>query len=163
MDSKHYINFFFTDSGVKILRASHLPDYIFIQPHRFTNITFFPLASGIIPINPTKSSVKFKLSNRTFNQTITQLPVVPAFSITTDKSQGLTFQNDIIDSQKNHLRCRPPTQILYVALSRVTDPNKMKFTEKTTLEYLNQFKPTKELIDLDKYLRTRSNDNAEFF
>ena len=88
---------------------------------------------------------------------------MPAFPITTDKSQGLTFQKDIIDSQKNHLRCRPPTQILYVALSRVTDPNKMKFTEKITLEYLDQFKPSKGLIDLDKYLRKRSNDNAEFF
>jgi hypothetical protein len=36
---------------------------------------------------------------------------VPAFSITTDKSQGLTFQNDIIDSQ--NIICDVDHQLKY--------------------------------------------------
>ena len=127
-----------------------------MKPFKPTGREFTDLPSGIIPIDATKTTVKFNLSHRTFRHSINQIPIAPPFSITTDKSQGLTFKKTIIDCQKTELRSRPPTQILYVALSRVTDPNMMRFIENISLEYLNQFTPSKVLLEVDKILTERS-------
>ena len=88
----------------------------------------------------------------TASKTIFQMPVVPAFSITTDKSQGLTFEANIIGPQSDLVRKRPPSQINYVAFSRCRTPHNIRLSLPITLETLFKFKPSKNLLEVDDYL-----------
>jgi hypothetical protein len=105
--------------------------------------------------------VEFIFQNRQFKKSLKQIMVVPAFAITTDKSQGTTVSASIIGSQKDSNRKGPPNSILYVALSRVTDPSKMTLTEPLTMDLVNQFKPSEQLIEIDTMLKGRSR--PEFY
>ena len=93
-----------TQDGVNIKRASILPELLFVK-RMDSDITLPGLPGSIIALPPLKKQVAFKLENRRkFIKQITQMPVVPAFAITTDKSQGLTFEASVIGPQYVNLR-----------------------------------------------------------
>jgi hypothetical protein len=152
---------FRTSDGVQVKKPSKLPKYVIITKLNPSNQSFGNLPPNHIPIPPTKKQAKMLFQNRSYTKTLKQVMIVPAFSITTDKSQGLTVSAAVIGSQKDQNRKRPPSQILYVALSRVTDPHMMILTEKLNMEYLLNFKPNPKLLSIDQELENR--DTREFF
>jgi hypothetical protein len=147
---------FFTPEGVTVRKASEVPEYVFLHPLSPITQSFGDLPLGIIPISPTKTKVELKLANRKFSHTVNQIALVPAFAITTDKSQGLTVAKAVIGPQKDAVRKSPPPQILYVALSRAINPNYMRLLEPVTVALLSSFKPSAELLAVDFDLRSRS-------
>jgi hypothetical protein len=146
---------FTTSNNVSVLRPSRQPKYVFIQQMNHKVRQHGNLPPGVIPVQPTKKKCILKLSHRKLSKTLTQIMVVPAFAITTDKSQGMTVSACIIDPQIDPSRKNPPPQILYVALSRVTTPLTMSFTEELRREILNKFKPNRELLKIDRNLISR--------
>jgi hypothetical protein len=147
-----------SQDGLTIKRPSCLPEFIFVK-RMYSNITLPNLPPSVVALSPKKKSVKFNLENRSFSKTIFQMPVVAAFSITTDKSQGLTFEANIIGPQSDLVRKRPPPQINYVAFSRCSTIHNIRLSCPITLEILLKFKPSKKLLEIDDYLLLRDARN----
>jgi hypothetical protein len=163
VDIKFEDNTFFkettTANGVQIKYANKLPKYVFVKLMQPGKHAIGNLDIGIVPMMVFKQQVKFKFRN--FSKAISQIPIIPAFSTTTDRSQGLTLESSLIGNQINLLRKHPPFQILYVAFSRVRDPRNIRIEEKMTLEYIGRFKPPPSLAKIEEYLKNRECN--EFF
>jgi hypothetical protein len=141
------------EDNVLLCTPSAPPKEIIIQPFDSSSIIRVPQSKG--------RSVTFKLPNRTFRKWIVQFPLVSAFAITTDKSQGLTVEGCIIGEQKTIDRRSPPPQMLYVALSRAKYLIKMVITFFLTIEICRYFKPSETLLNIEKDLRSREIDEFE--
>ena len=76
------------------------------------------LSRGVVPLVPYVESVKIQISGRTKTISVEQFPIVPAFSLTVHKVQGLTLKRMILGSwsTKDYYA---PSQSYYVMLSSV--------------------------------------------
>jgi hypothetical protein len=138
---------------IEIRYYTRLPKHVVVYPLQDTYHDDVPLM--VVP--PTTRSIgTANLPFRAKSSTITihQLPLSPAFAITTDKCQGLTLDSCILAPQREVSR-QPATQALYVALSRVRDPAKMRLIAPLTLDDLTYFRPSDQLARLDEDLRKK--------
>lgn len=147
-----------SQDGVTTHTASGQPEYIFFQPF-ITAAGRLPLPGlpeGSVPLPPHKGQVHFK--SRGFRKTLSQVPLVPAFAITTDKTQGLTVSQCVVGPQRDEHRSKPPAQVLYVALSRVRDPGRMRLSHAMTRATLAAYKPSSVLLATDASLQARHHE-----
>lgn len=155
-----YIN----ESGVLICTPSRPPLAMYIKLHKAALFRVEGLPDNVIPVVPVCVQVKYTRDQVTHTQATWQIPLISAFSITTDKAQGLTLKSCILGTQRNAHRKTPPTQILYVAMSRVIVPRHIGLAEPMSLNALNSFAPSRELRQLDRDLKARDkNEYNDFF
>jgi len=147
----------FTNTGVQIKLSSCIPEYLFFTDSSETKYHVEGLPSGTIPMScPKPNQVKFDFKNqKAHSLNLKQIAVIPAWSLTTDKSQGMTLGGCIIGVQSDTHRNNPPKQIMYVAWSRVIDPSNIKITQPLTLDTMSHFIPSNDLIMIDNYIKSK--------
>jgi hypothetical protein len=135
-----------------ISKCSHIPEFILLKLWKIDQEFFPGLGPGVVPVKPfTNRSVQVQMPDRNFYLKITQIPLIPAFSLIVEKVQGLTM-----DSLRPKIRKNPQRTAMHVANTRIRDPIYMRYTEPLTQEDLNYFKPPIALIE-----ETRSLENLE--
>ncbi|ETO75400.1 hypothetical protein F444_09003 [Phytophthora nicotianae P1976] len=134
---------------------SEPPEIIFVQLRDHNNPLFEGLPDGVVPLRPWKqNSIQIQLPDRSFSVNITQIPLVPAFSLTSEKCQGLTVERMILAPLRHSTRKSPQRSYFYVAVTRVTTMSELILTEELTLEYLSYFIPDPEaLAETERLLR----------
>jgi hypothetical protein len=75
-----------------------------------------------------------------------QIPVIPAYSITADKSQGHTVNQMILGPLKHATRSRPQRAAHYVATTRVRSMSRLLLMERLQIDELNYFRPSLAVI-----------------
>lgn len=101
-----------------VVYLEHLPLYVLIKNPDRPDITLDGLDAGVVPVAPWLARKTFKAGH--INVKRCQLPLIPAYSFTIEKSQGQNIPRSIADigeppefgSQSTHLNA------LYVAFSR---------------------------------------------
>ena len=158
------------EGGITIItpKTCTIPELLFIKTVKKPPYHDPRLPTGVMAIHPYNHNLKLNLTvidsqPRHKTATVIQFPIVPAFAITTDKSQGQTFDGCYIGAQINEHRINPPASILYVALSRGKDPNYIRSTEGVSLEYLQHFVPNKQLLELDLALLQQAKSYSTKF
>jgi hypothetical protein len=63
-----------------------------------------------------------------------------------------------VGPQRDEHRSKPPAQILYVALSRVRDPGRMRLSHAMTRATLAAYKPSSVLLATDASLQARHHE-----
>lgn len=131
------------DDGVTFRTHSSPPEIIFVQITEHAGRVFAPeLPPGFVPIRPWKdNSVDVQMPDRQFRIRIQQVPLVPAFSLTTEKCQGLTVHRMVLAPLRHHTRRCPQKSSFYVAVTRVTAMSELYLTQPLTLQYLRYFTP----------------------
>jgi len=144
-------------NGTLIQFASTIPDFLFFKDHDDNNCVWKNLPKNVIPIScPQAHKVTFEFDGlKRRSRNLRQLAVIPAWGITTDKSQGMTLQSCILGAQSDCIRKNPPKQILYVAWSRVIDPSNIHLVEKVSLESMKHYAPSKELLMVESQIRSK--------
>lgn len=114
------------------------PEIIFIKLYNDSSILVPGLPPGVLPIvRPTESkSIDTVLRGRSFKTSWIQFPIVPAWSITVDKSQGLTLPAAILAPLKTPERRSVPGGAFYVQSSRCRTVERIRLLEPLTLGVL---------------------------
>jgi ATP-dependent exoDNAse (exonuclease V) alpha subunit len=101
-------------------------------------------------MNPSNHNVTVSIGNykttRNFNVILNTFPLVPAYSLTVEKVQGVTLDHMILTSLHHPSRPSFSGALLYVALSRVRRLSSLYLTEKLTRSDLHT--PSPELVTL---------------
>ena len=122
-----------------------LPDYVLIKLIDFAQEALIPgFAPGVVPVRPTLvKQVKIHIADdRQFTVNIEQVPLIPAFSLTSDKCQGLTVDRMILGPLRHDSRRLPQRTSFYVAMTRVRTMANLFLMEPLTSLYLKYFKPS---------------------
>lgn len=131
------------NGGLNVCIHSKPPRIVFMKLLDYGSSSIvegFP--SGIIPVfSRDKTGVSVELPERTFSIQVYQSPLVPAFSLISEKCQGLTVQKVIIGPLRHSTRKAPQRSSFYVAITRVTSLVQLYLTEKLTVKYLSYFTP----------------------
>jgi hypothetical protein len=146
-----------SDDQLSISKCSHIPEFILLKLWKIDQEFFPGLGPGVVPVKPfTNKSVQVQMPDRNFYLKITQIPLIPAFSLIVEKVQGLTMDSLILGPLRPKIRKNPQRTAMHVANTRIRDPIYMRYTEPLTQEDLNCFKPPIALIE-----ETRSLENLE--
>jgi hypothetical protein len=158
-------------SNATIARTTKPIECIFIRipgaKFRAGRVPGLPKQFGddVYPIFPvTTPSAQVKLPHRHFNVSITQLPVVPAYSHTVHKTQSKTFSGIVVGALRGPGSIKPiPKTAFYVACSRVETRKQLQLAWKPTEKDYEYFQPPKSLTEEMKRLEvlaetTRQNN-----
>ncbi|OWZ07894.1 hypothetical protein PHMEG_00019642 [Phytophthora megakarya] len=120
---------------------SKSPEVVFIKLRDYEDVQFFPfLPNGVVPVRLRyEKSVKVQLPNRSFSINIIQVPVIPAYSITTEKCQGMTLEKIVLAPLRHATRRSPQRSSFYVAATRVKSLRQLYLMEKLSLEELTSY------------------------
>jgi hypothetical protein len=160
------------EDGVQIRRFTKIPSHLLVHIRDSTKqFVTTPNAQwktdfkeGTVAIPASRLSLRINLSNsnvkvsremkkaQIFNITALQFPLVPMYSCTVEKVQGLTIPDGITIG--NLLRKGYKEQALYVAFTRALRLIQIRLVEALTASYLRNFKPNiavaKQMIGLLK-------------
>jgi hypothetical protein len=130
-------NTIFHDHGTYTL-PDQPPEIIFIKLYNDSSILVPGLPAGVLPIiRPTESqTIDTLLRGRSFKTSWIQFPITPAWSITVDKSQGLTLPAAILAPLKTPERRSVPGGAFYVQASRCKAVERIRLLEPLTLAAL---------------------------
>lgn len=134
--------------GIQYQIHTQPPDvvYIKLKDHSHTPL-LTSLPTGIAPILArTEKGVKVDMTSRTFSITINQVPLIPAFAITSDKCQGLTVERMVLGPLRHSTRRNPQQSSFYVAVTRVKMMKQLYLMEPLSLDFLQYFKPNQDAI-----------------
>lgn len=122
---------------------SEPPEVVFVKLRGYEQVHFLPiLPVGVVPVRlRLEPSVEIKLPNRTFCIDIEQVPLTPAFSLTTEKCQGMTLEKMVLAPLRHETRVSPQRSSFYVATTRVKLLRQLYLMEKLSLEALEYFTP----------------------
>ncbi|KAG1713432.1 hypothetical protein DVH05_001219 [Phytophthora capsici] len=129
--------------GVEEYYHSVPPDIVFVRLKDYASHQFVPsLPPGVVPLCKRKETgVQIQMQQRTFSISICQIPVVPAYSLTTEKCQGLTVDKMILAPLQHSTRRVPQHSSFYVAVTRVTTLKQLYLMEPLTKKFLEYFVP----------------------
>ncbi|GMF26420.1 unnamed protein product [Phytophthora fragariaefolia] len=98
-----------TSNGVEEHMHSHPPDIVFVYLKDYSSHPFVAsLPPGVAPICKRKETgIRVAIRNRLFSLVISQAPVVPAYSLTTEKCQGPTVHKMILAPLRHPTRRIP--------------------------------------------------------
>ncbi len=102
---------------------------------------------GCYPIRITdRTNVYIRLKKKDgFAVMMQTIPIIPAYAITVDKSQGLTLPKMLLGPLNHPSRRSYPSQLLYVALSRTVSLSNLFLTEPLSLNDIK--KPPKSILN----------------
>jgi hypothetical protein len=135
---------------------NNYPSGIHILP-TMPNAVYIRLLSNnsILRIIPRERfSCRFDLPSRHFSLKITQFPLAPAYSLTSEKIQGLTLNSVILAPIIHKTRPRPAPSSFYVNISRVRNPASMKFMQPLSEQQLCRFRPSPQTLEMVHHLHT---------
>lgn len=120
------------------------PEVVFGKLRGYEDVQFLPfLHVGVTPVRlRCEKSVEVKLPNRSFCIDVELVPVTPAFSLTTEKCQGLTLGKMIMAPLRHETRLSPQRSAFYVAVTRVQALRQLYLMAKLSLEALTYFTPS---------------------
>jgi hypothetical protein len=143
----------FSDGQLFISRCTQIPEYILLKLWKIDQEFFPGLGPGVVPVNPfTNNSVYVELPDRNFNLNVTQIPLIPAFSLIVEKVQGLTMDSLVLGPLRNSSRRNPQRTAMHVANTRIRDAVNMRYMEPLTQEDIHYFKPSTALIEETRWL-----------
>lgn len=106
------------------------------------------LPPGTTPVRCAKhTGVNVAMSDRTFTVSVDQVPLVPAFALTTEKCQGLTVEKVVLGPLRHFTRVQPQRSSFYVAVTRVTTMLQLYLVEPLTLDFLKYFTPSRAALE----------------
>lgn len=125
-----------------------MPEIVFIKLLQSEKQYFQDLPPGVVPVLPHKeNNCHIQLPNNcNIYVPVEQIPLTPAFALTTEKSQGMTLTHAVIAPLRHKTRTRPQRSALYVAYSRIADPKNLRIMEPLQMPTATYFKPTAEVI-----------------
>jgi len=148
-----------TEGGYTVVVHTALPEIVYVKLLAYSHIQFHEdLPDGVVPVRPRReSNVLIKITDvRSFIVCIIQIPIIPAFALTTEKCQGLTVEKMILGPLRHPTRKRPQRSALYVAITRVKSMSQLYLMKPLTLSDLAFFRPdpaalrvTERLLHLD--------------
>ena len=104
------------------------------------------LGTGIVPVCPRTQSCQVQMPARSFSVTATTLPLIPAYALLVDESQGMTYNWDVIGPLRHSTRRCPQKSSDYVAFSPVTNPDHQCILEKLELSEMAYFTPKTDVV-----------------
>lgn len=150
---------------------SRLPEFVFIkklaQPQP-SDITLPSMPDpSIVPVPVlSRQQTQITYPSRRFFLHVQQVPLLPAFAITVDKSQGITLRQLVNTHYINDYRPRQNRPSLYVGFSRVTEPERMRNMQLLTNDprlkrhpdylWTGYFTPTQDCLAENERMRARS-------
>jgi hypothetical protein len=143
------------NTGISFIHHKQPPALLWLQVHQMESHQFhadWPI--GAVPVLPTEDKISTCTSR--LKLTIHQVPIIPAFSVTVDKSQGMTVNAMAMGQLRDKHRTNTPRQALYVALSRVRNPNQLRLMEPLTMQMLEKFKPDEKFSNIEQTLRNKA-------
>ncbi len=135
-------------TGVSIHVFKTPPEVVYIKLRDYPDHQFINgLPPGVVPILPRlEPKIDVTLPNRSFRINATQVPIVPAFAITCDKCQGMTVEKMVLAPLRHPTRRSPQRAAFYVAVTRVKSMDNLYLMEPLTLELLQYFKPSTDVL-----------------
>ncbi|OWZ04872.1 hypothetical protein PHMEG_00023151 [Phytophthora megakarya] len=151
-----------TVDGINYAIHTCPPDIVFIKLRNYFTTQFFPeLPDGTVPVLlRVEKQVEIKMPDRSFNVIVTQVPLIPAFAITSDKSQGLTVERMVLGPLRHSSRINPQRTSFYVAVTRVKTMKQLYLMERLTPEYLGYFKPSEAALAETQRLHQLERDQC---
>lgn len=135
------------DTGLVYMVCTQLPDFVFVRLRGVDHELVPGFGVGIVPVtfvNAKGSQIKVKrrlqsgaMTQRTFTVDIKQVPVVQAFPLTAEKTQGLTLDDLNLDNFRPAGRLSPARSMLYVALSRCRTLSSIHLLQPLTSQNVN--------------------------
>lgn len=106
-----------------VVHLQHLPAYVLVKMSRTRASKLKDLASGVIPVEPTKCTMQIEVERADgspMKRTVTrrQFPITPAYAFTDYRSQGQTIPSVLVDISSPPGPAKLSLFNLYVALSR---------------------------------------------
>ncbi|ETN12062.1 hypothetical protein PPTG_09710 [Phytophthora nicotianae INRA-310] len=137
-----------TVNGIQEHHHSLPPDIVFVKLKDYPTRSFLPgLPQGVVPVcKKSERGVQVKLPDREFSISITQVPLVPAYCLTTEKCQGLTVEKMILGPIRHSTRLSPQRSSFYVAVTRVKSLNQLYLMSPLTKQFLKYFKPSANVL-----------------
>ena len=136
-----------------------MPEIVFIKLLQSQKQYFPDLPPGVVPVLPHKeSNCLIQLPNNcNIYVPVEQIPLTPAFALTTEKSQGMTLTHAVVAPLRHKTRTKPQRSALYVAFSRVTDPKNLRIMEPLQMSTTTYSKPTAEIVHEIQHLEQIEN------
>lgn len=98
------------------------PEIVFVKLLGYDDLASIVagLPPGVVPVQARdKIGICVELPQRSFSIQVCQAPLVPAFSLTSEKCQGLTVEKVIIGPLRHSTRKSPQRSSFYVAVTRI--------------------------------------------
>ena len=128
------------------LRIPHeIVEVIFVRILGSEQVFHEELSRGVVPLVSYAESVKIQISGHTRTISVEQFPIVPAFSLTVHKVQGLTLKRMILGSWSTK-DYKAPSQSYDVMLSRVCELNSLVLLKKLKFAQVKRFIPSDDFI-----------------
>lgn len=86
------------------------------------------------------------MPQRSFTVVVKQVPLVPAFALTSEKRQGLTVIKIILGPLRHSTRHSPQRSSFYVAVTRVKTLCQLYLMEPLSLSLLKYFTPRQDAM-----------------
>lgn len=127
---------------------SHPPVAVYVKHIGYAGTSFLPhLPVGVVPVRQrVEKSINVRMPARSFNVTIKQVPLVPAFALTSEKCQGLTVDKMILGPMRHPTRRAPQRSSFYVAVTRVRILAQLYLMEPLTKQFLAYFTPRADAL-----------------
>ncbi|KAI3653373.1 hypothetical protein MP228_001320 [Amoeboaphelidium protococcarum] len=136
----------YMDDGVLIKRCSHAPVLVWLKLDKINQTLAPDFPPGVVPLFPRSNTVKLALGERVFTLNIEQFPLTHAFSITVEKCQGQSHQQNIIAPLLNKVRGKKVQRCsLIVAITRILEPPYSRLLRPLTAEDYEFFQPEPEV------------------
>lgn len=143
-----------TNNGIQHHVHTRPPQVVYVQLIGYEDRIFLSgLPPGVAPVRiRCDSSVQIKMPARTFVVSVKQVPLIPAFALTSEKCQGLTVEKMILGPLRHPTRHAPQRPSFYVAVTTVKTLQQLYLMEPLSLQYQKYFKPRPDALQESRRL-----------
>jgi hypothetical protein len=129
--------------GVTFHCYTHPPQAVDVMQIGYDDTSFLPhIPRGVVPLRQrVERGVTIQLPSRSFTVTLKQVPMIAAFSLTSEKCQGLKVEKMVLGPMRHRTLHSPQKSSFYVAVTRVKTLAQLYLMEPLTLKFLQYFAP----------------------